>query len=899
VYVDELDLEHTLLKLFDELGRPVHLADFKTAYGITSKRESKKKTHTESDTIARTLLRLFKAGKIAKSVTLARVRDYPVSPYSRNKRKVTTNVRFYAPVDYAGKTIEFEYNGRTYELKFCTKSLPRKGRRVLTKKEIVKRLLKESKRALTVKEILEKINKKYDLYDVSTKQKFYNATTSLTHSVLKKLMNDGLRVRKYDGKYVWYFTEDQLREYQKFYVQDNKILRTIEDLVKTEKCVSLTRVVSMLGMSPDDIRYRVKKSGKWVPVKVRVETTDYKMEVYTEVGEFKRDALVDWLGIVVPRSENGYGYETMLVDLDSDWEEALKKQIKKSLSRINIKTLIGYFYEKLVAKLFNVLCTARELQSHPELSGYMIPFVFRSDRVVNVWSTMNSGRKAEFDVLLRGTFKAFDSMAKGKSFLDLIIPIESKYTVVTTEHVTHFDDKIRNVFGEARNVIPIMVGLSWKDDAMTLAKRFGFMPLYFSSINNLIRDITGSEYRIGQEWRRVEEKLNAGEISLEELRKLINNFEIKYYFEELIEERLGKELTSGRPGKSEESHPREVAKPKEEDMLPAIRPMLAFFADSIKKILAQHPVLAWEYKLDGIRLIAESREGNVRLYGRSGKDLTDRYPEVATEIAEMVDCRDFILDGELVAVSEDGRPLPPQTLLRKTGSHGFRYYLFDTMRMDGEDIYDYSYEERRQILENHVSENEVIHIVPRIISTEEEVIERFFHEAKELGHEGLVAKSTSSPYASGRKNRYWFKYKGKADTLDLVAVGFYKGKGKRSGSIGSLLLAVKENGSFKTIGKVGTGFKRADIRTLKKLMEECSTELRPANVVSAESPDTWLEPRIVVEVSHEGITKSKKYSSGHSLRFPRFVRVREDRDVGSVSSVEELWLSSPSKKIVG
>ena len=264
-----------------------------------------------------------------------------------------------------------------------------------------------------------------------------------------------------------------------------------------------------------------------------------EVRVHLDVPDFKRDSFIDWLGMVVPKSNSGFGYETFLVNLDSDWEEELKEQIKKSLSRIHVKALVGNFYEKMVAKLFNLICTSKELQNS-ELSKYMIPFVFRDDKVMNVWVTTESGRKAEFDVLIRGTFNAFDTLSDGRNFLDIVIPIESKYTMVKPEHVTAFDDKIRSVLGEGRNIIPIIIGLGWSREALHLAKRLGIMTVYFSSIDKLIRKMTGTKYRHEHEWKRVEQLMNEGKLSVEELRKKLKKQEFKFLFEELIEERLRK-----------------------------------------------------------------------------------------------------------------------------------------------------------------------------------------------------------------------------------------------------------------------------------------------------------------------------------------------------------------------
>jgi ATP-dependent DNA ligase len=533
-----------------------------------------------------------------------------------------------------------------------------------------------------------------------------------------------------------------------------------------------------------------------------------------------------------------------------------------------------------VAKLFQLLCTSRELQRDPELSRYTIPFVFRSDRVANVWTTMKSGRRGEFDVLIRGTFRAFDTIAKGKGYLDLVIPIESKYTVVTAEHVTGFDEKIRKVFGDARNIMPIMVGLSWKQDALTLAKRFGFMPIYFSSLNNLISVLTGTGYRLDDEWKRVEERLNKGEISLEELRKKINSLEIKYEFEGLIEERLGKELERPKAKSVREikDAPTSTAPEREE-----LKPMLAFHADTIGEILSRHPIMAWEPKIDGIRLLAVKEDGGVRLLSRKGTDLTGRYPSVAEEVRGLEG--DLVLDGELLAVDGEGRPLPSQKLLENGGDYGLMYYIFDLLRLDGEDLRGYSYEERRRILEERLSPTKNMPLVDRMISADEKEILELFHHAKEQGHEGLVAKSLSSPYTPGRR-RPWFKYKGKPDTLDLVAIGVNYSAKKRG--IGSLLLAARQDGVFHPVGKVGTGFKKKDIDALERLLTAHLTRTRPKDVVSGDKPDRWLRPGLVVEVSHEGIARSKRYGSGYSLRFPRFMAAREDKDPRDACAVKDL-----------
>lgn len=325
---------------------------------------------------------------------MVKIKDYPVSPYASMDSK---NVRayLYAPIEYAGRIVEFTLNGKEYSVRFVSYEMikEKEGNKV-KKKDLVLEILRNSETALTVEEILERLNEKYNVYRIETKRDFYNATSSLTRAVLKPLRKDGLRGIKVDGKWVWYFTEEQLENYRERYIRENEVLRTVRDLVKSEKVVPTSRITSELYLTPDEVRYHVKKVAKCIEVEINVESSVKDVKVDVKIPEFRRDPFIDWLGYVVPKSGSGYGYEGFLVDLDSDWDEKLKKEIARSLTRMNIKTVIGIFYEKLVARLFQILCSSEELRKNPELSKFSIPFVFRSDKVANVWVVTEKGKEA-------------------------------------------------------------------------------------------------------------------------------------------------------------------------------------------------------------------------------------------------------------------------------------------------------------------------------------------------------------------------------------------------------------------------------------------------------------------------------------------------------------------------
>lgn len=528
-----------VLGLYGGLGRPVHLADIAGSFNVLEKRDSKRRKNGDgsANQLSRALRRLFYAGRVSRSRGMVRVAGYPASPYAAVD-SVTTNVYFYGPMDLAGENASFPIDGQSFDVSFVSQDMLNGEDSVITKKEMALGFLRASDRALTVNELLEKINGKYKAYEVSGKKDFYNATSSLTRAVLKPLRREGLRGLKLDNKWVWYFTDEQLSNYRDYYVRSDPVLCLVEDLVRSEKCVALNRILSELQLTPGEAKYRISRVAKYVPVKINVASTTSSTKVDLEVGEFKRDSFLPWLGMAVPRSDSGYGYETMLVYLDSDWEEELRRQVKKSLTRIHVRTVMGRLYEKLVARLFDVLCTSKELQSSAELSRYMIPFVFRDEKVSNVWYTTEGGRRGEFDVLLRGTFVAFDAMSEGKNYLDLVVPIESKYTMVKPEHVTTFDDKIRRVFGERGKVIPILVGMAWTEESLHVARRFGILTVYFSAIDKLIRKMTGHKYRHEHEWRRIEEEMNQGRLTLEELRAKLDDGSYVFLFEEYLREAL-------------------------------------------------------------------------------------------------------------------------------------------------------------------------------------------------------------------------------------------------------------------------------------------------------------------------------------------------------------------------
>jgi len=171
-------------------------------------------------------------------------------------------------------------------------------------------------------------------------------------------------------------------------------------------------------------------------------------------------------------------------------------------------------------------------------------------------------------------------------------------------------------------------------------------------------------------------------------------------------------------------------------------------------------------------------------------------------------------------------------------------------------------------------------------------IRGFREEAISKGHEGLLAKNLDSAYRAGRREFAWLKLKAEVETLDLAVVGAFAGKGDRAGTYGSYLLAAKEadSGKLKTVSKVGSGFTDEELEELTEHFKDLRVDTNPSSVDAEIDPDYWFKPKEVFEINYEEIQKSpsEAHTSGYGLRFPRYVRVREDIDSSSADTVEDV-----------
>ena len=324
-----------------------------------------------------------------------------------------------------------------------------------------------------------------------------------------------------------------------------------------------------------------------------------------------------------------------------------------------------------------------------------------------------------------------------------------------------------------------------------------------------------------------------------------------------------------------------------------VKMMLAQVAESIDQALREMKNVAVEWKYDGSRVQVHYGNGKVTIYSRRLENVTNALPEIVEEIKRCVK-EGVILDGEVIAV-KDGKPMPFQEVLRRfRRKHEItkameriplEVYFFDVLYNDGE-VIDLPLKERRKILESVVKESKIIKIAKQVVTNKKEEIERVFKEALDAGHEGAMLKNPNSPYTPGKRGRHWLKLKEVMETLDLVVVGGEWGEGRRSHLISSFELACLDarTGKLLRIGQVGTGFTDEDLEEL--------TELFKPLIVREEGKRVYFKSKIVFEVAYQEIQKSPKYESGFALRFPRFVRLRDDKgveDADTIDRVKELY----------
>ena len=320
-----------------------------------------------------------------------------------------------------------------------------------------------------------------------------------------------------------------------------------------------------------------------------------------------------------------------------------------------------------------------------------------------------------------------------------------------------------------------------------------------------------------------------------------------------------------------------------------VRPMLATSAPTIEDALAKidGPV-AVEWKLDGIRIQAHLSGGNVRLFTRTLDDITARLPEVVSVLAKLP-VTAAVFDGELIALRQDGRPLPFQDTASRTATQDsgptvpLSVFLFDVLHLDGADLIDAEARQRHAALARSVPPEL---LMPRLVTASAEEAAAFFTDALAHGHEGVVVKSLTAPYAAGRRGAGWIKVKPR-HTLDLVVLAVEWGHGRRRGWLSNLHLGARDpaTGGFVMLGK-----------TFKGLTDELLTWQTSRLLGLEERRDSYtvyVRPELVVEIAFDGVQRSPRYPGGLALRFARVLRYREDKAAAEADTIDTVRTLSP------
>jgi DNA ligase-1 len=342
-----------------------------------------------------------------------------------------------------------------------------------------------------------------------------------------------------------------------------------------------------------------------------------------------------------------------------------------------------------------------------------------------------------------------------------------------------------------------------------------------------------------------------------------------------------------------------------------IMSMLAQRVNRIETIKEKMPAgISVEEKYDGERIQAHKKGRNVQLFSRRLTEITDQFPDVVKQVRKLK-VKSVILDGEAVAYDfKNKKYMRFQKLMQRRRKYDIeeyaekipvKYSVFDILYDNGKQMLNKKYSERRKRLENVVKKMEYIAPAGRIITEKIEELEDFFNDCLERGLEGVLCKNPESVYQPGARKWSWIKWKKEyaselADTFDLVVVGAFRGRGKRSGTYGALLCAVynKKKDVFQTFTKVGTGFTDKELSGMVKKLKPAESKMKPARVESEMKPDQWFEPSFVLEVAGAEITRSsvhtaaRKEGKGLALRFPRFRRWREDKKAEQATTVKEI-----------
>jgi len=339
-----------------------------------------------------------------------------------------------------------------------------------------------------------------------------------------------------------------------------------------------------------------------------------------------------------------------------------------------------------------------------------------------------------------------------------------------------------------------------------------------------------------------------------------------------------------------------------------IKPMLAQLIPSIEDAIKEIGTPQFETKYDGARIQVHKKGNAVKIYSRKLEDITNSLPEIVEEVKKLKE-HSMIIEGECVAIDlNTGHPRPFQDILRRFRRKYYidkmreeitlRAYFFDILYCN-EILIDRPLRERRKILEKILFEHnnwemerekiereikspKKIDISYKLTTDSVERVDEFYRWSLSIGHEGIMIKNPDAPYTPGSRVKTMYKFKPTLESLDVVITKAKIGMGKRKDWYGSFEISINngENGDLCPIGHVGSGLSEEELDKLSKMIESIKIEEIEGEVI--------VEPKIVLEVTYEEIQESDKYECGYALRFPRVVKIREDKSPEDINTLEDV-----------
>ncbi len=345
-----------------------------------------------------------------------------------------------------------------------------------------------------------------------------------------------------------------------------------------------------------------------------------------------------------------------------------------------------------------------------------------------------------------------------------------------------------------------------------------------------------------------------------------------------------------------------------------VRMALAERAKNAEDIVTRLGKCAIENKYDGFRCQVHKQGERVRIFSRNLEETTAMFTDIADGIRKQIKAETAILEGEALSYDpETGEFHPFQVTMQRKRKYDveemtlkfpLRLIAFDLLYLNGKDFTQQPYIKRHETLASIIAPGERVELSRHLITQDAKEIEKFFMEAITSGLEGIIAKRLDSRYQAGMRNFNWIKlkrsYQGHlSDTVDGVIVGYLRGRGMRARfGIGALLVAVYDDAQdkFVTIAKIGTGLSDAEWPQLREMLDKIAVAQKPARVEALIEPDVWVEPRYVIEMQADEITRSPVHTAGkvgdepgYALRFPRVVGfIRTDRKAEDATTVKEI-----------